>query len=84
MAQAVGAGLWHMWHYHGVYGFHHPDPAFRLGIRIRRMRNWTPGVTSNHNNPMSWIIVDQRGKRFMNEYDPHKRTPTNSSLFAHW
>jgi succinate dehydrogenase/fumarate reductase flavoprotein subunit len=71
MAQAVGAGLWHMWHYHGVYGFHHPDPAFRLGIRIRRMRNWTPGVTSNHNNPMSWIIVDQRGKRFMNEYDPY-------------
>jgi succinate dehydrogenase/fumarate reductase flavoprotein subunit len=71
MAQAVGAGLWHMWHYHGVYGFHHPDPAFRLGIRIRRMRNWTPGVTSNHQNPMSWIIVDQRGKRFMNEYDPY-------------
>ena len=21
MAQAVGAALWHMWHYHGVYGF---------------------------------------------------------------
>jgi succinate dehydrogenase/fumarate reductase flavoprotein subunit len=71
MAQAVGAGLWHMWHYHGVYGFHHPDPAFRLGIRIRRMRNWTPGVTARHNNPMSWIIVDQRGQRFMNEYDPY-------------
>ena len=71
MAQAVGAGLWHMWHYHGVYGFHHPDPAFRFGIRIRRMRNWTPGVKSDHNNPMSWIIVDQCGKRFMNEYDPY-------------
>jgi succinate dehydrogenase/fumarate reductase flavoprotein subunit len=71
MAQAAGAGLWHMWHYHGVYGFHHPDPAFRLGIRIRRMRNWTPGVASKHSNPMSWIIVDQRGQRFMNEYDPY-------------
>jgi succinate dehydrogenase/fumarate reductase flavoprotein subunit len=71
MAQAVGAGLWHMWHYHGVYGFHHPDPAFKLGIRIRRMRNWTPGVASKHSNPMSWIIVDQRGQRFMNEYDPY-------------
>src|SRR5262249_37877297 len=32
---------------------------------------WTPGVKSDHNNPMSWIIVDQRGKRFMNEYDPY-------------
>ena len=26
MAQEVGAALWHMWHYHGVYGFKHPDP----------------------------------------------------------
>ena len=43
MAQEVGAGLWHTWHLHGVYGFHHPDPEFKLGIRIRRMRNWTPG-----------------------------------------
>ncbi len=71
MAQQVGAGLWHMWHYHGVYGFHHPDPEFRLGIRIRRMRNWVPGSTSQHDNPMSWIVVDQRGERFMNEYDPY-------------
>ena len=28
MAQAVGAALWHMWHYHGVYGFKHHDPAY--------------------------------------------------------
>lgn len=71
MAQEAGAGLWHMWHYHGVYGFHHPDPEFKLGIRIRRMRNWTPGAQSDHRNPMSWIIVDQHGERFMNEYDPY-------------
>jgi succinate dehydrogenase/fumarate reductase flavoprotein subunit len=76
MAQQAGAGLWHMWHYHGVYGFHHPDPTFKLGIRIRRMRNWTPGQGSghqgsSHQNPMSWIIVDQRGRRYMNEYDPY-------------
>ena len=71
MAQEVGAGLWHTWHLHGVYGFHHPDPEFKLGIRIRRMRNWTPGLASNHHNPMSWILVDQRGERFMNEYDPY-------------
>ena len=26
MATDVGADLWHMWHYHGTYGFRHPDP----------------------------------------------------------
>ena len=51
MAQAAGAGLWHMWHCHGVYGFHHPDPAYKLGIRIRRLRNWTPGSRSKDNLP---------------------------------
>lgn len=71
MAQEAGAGLWHMWHLHGVYGFHHPDSEFKLGIRLRRMHNWIPGVSSKHNNPMSWIVVDQYGKRFMNEYDPY-------------
>jgi succinate dehydrogenase/fumarate reductase flavoprotein subunit len=71
MAQQAGAGLWHMWHLHGVYGFHHPDPEFKFGIRVRRMRNWIPGVSLGRASPMSWIIVDQRGQRFMNEYDPY-------------
>jgi succinate dehydrogenase/fumarate reductase flavoprotein subunit len=71
MAQEAGAGLWHMWHLHGVYGFHHPDPEFKFGIRVRRMRNWIPGVSPDRTSPMSWIVVDQRGKRFMNEYDPY-------------
>jgi succinate dehydrogenase/fumarate reductase flavoprotein subunit len=71
MAQEVGAGLWHMWHLHGVYGFHHPDPDFKFGIRVRRLRNWIPGVSRDRALPMSWIVVDQSGKRFMNEYDPY-------------
>ncbi len=71
MAQEAGAGLWHMWHLHGVYGFHHPHAEFKLGIRIRRMRNWIAGVPTSRPGPMSWIIVDQRGKRYMNEYDPY-------------
>ena len=83
MGQEAGAGLWHMWHYHGVYGFHHPDPEFKLGIRIRRMRNWTPGQKSNHQNVMSWIVVDQRGERFMNEYDPYMQD-TNHRPMAHY
>src|SRR5260370_12280809 len=32
MGQAVGAALWHMWHYHGVYRFKNPRPAFPFGI----------------------------------------------------
>ena len=71
MAQEAGAGLWHLWHLHGVYGFHHPDAAFKFGIRVRRMRNWIPGVSLSRAEPMSWIVVDQRGRRFMNEYDPY-------------
>jgi len=71
MAQEAGAGLWHMWHLHGVYGFHHPDSAFKFGIRIRRMRNWIPGMPPDRAIPMSWIVVDRHGKRFMNEYDPY-------------
>ncbi len=30
MAQAVGAALWHMWHYHGVYGFQAPRSRLSL------------------------------------------------------
>ena len=71
MAQKAGAGLWHIWHLHGVYGFHHPDPDFKFGIRVRRLRNWIPNVSRDRALPMGWIVVDQSGKRFMNEYDPY-------------
>ena len=71
MAQEAGAGLWHMWHFHGVYGFRFPDPEYRLGIRIRRLRNWVPGVKPRQDTKGSWILVDQRGRRFMNEYEPY-------------
>lgn len=80
MGQEVGAGLWHMWHLHGVYGFHHPDEALQIGIRIRRLRNWIPGVPSRGMLKMAWIIVDQRGKRFMNEYDPYLHDTNHRSM----
>ena len=35
MSQAVGARLWHMWHYHGSYVFRHPDPSFPYGLRVQ-------------------------------------------------
>ncbi|MCW5750388.1 MAG: FAD-binding protein [Alphaproteobacteria bacterium] len=88
MAQAVGADLWHMWHYHGPYGLKHPDPAFPFGFYMKAVPMWTPGrpgrvsdlgVTDAHGKPMSqktlakmaWIVVDQTGRRFMDEYPPY-------------
>jgi succinate dehydrogenase/fumarate reductase flavoprotein subunit len=62
MAQKVGAALWHMWHFHGSYGFKFDDyeTAFRIA----------PGGARNPDRPISWIVVDKAGKRFMNELHP--------------
>ncbi|MBN2569890.1 MAG: FAD-binding protein [Deltaproteobacteria bacterium] len=60
MAQKAGAKLWHMWHFHGSYGFKFPeyDFAFRHSIA-------GPRVPSRK---MPWILLDKYGNRFMNEY----------------
>ncbi len=78
MAQEVGADLWHMWHYHGSYGFKHPDPDYPYGIRVKRFPDWVPGTSEGPligadmvNVPVAWILVDQSGKRFMNEQHPY-------------
>lgn len=83
MAQSVGADLWHMWHYHGSYAIRHVDPSYPYGIRVTRFRDWTPGsgleaqaevpafFTASHDSQMPWIIVDQYGRRYMNEYPPY-------------
>lgn len=71
MAQDVGAALWHMWHYHGVYGFKHPDPDYPFGIRPKRLPDWIPGEDARGDVTVPWIIVDRRGRRYMNEYPPY-------------
>ncbi len=71
MGQAAGAGLWHMWHYHGSYGFRHPDPDYPFGIRVKRLPDWNPADGLRGDVRMSWILVDQDGRRFMNEYEPY-------------
>ena len=71
MAQEIGAGLWHMWHFHGSYGFRHPDPSYPFGIRLKRLPDWVPGKGLRDNVTMTWILVDRGGKRFMNEYEPY-------------
>jgi succinate dehydrogenase/fumarate reductase flavoprotein subunit len=70
MAQELGAALWHMWNLHGGYGFHHPDPDYPYGIRVKRLPDWTPdgeGAPAQ----MAWILLDRSGRRFMNEYPPY-------------
>ncbi|MBL8699038.1 MAG: FAD-binding protein [Alphaproteobacteria bacterium] len=71
MAQSVGADLWHMWHYHGAYGFRHPDPRYPFGIRTKRLPDWTPGERLRGDVRCPWILVDRFGRRFMNEYEPY-------------
>lgn len=83
MAQSVGADLWHMWHYHGTYGLRHADrDAYPYGIRLTRFPDWTPGLHQEQEDvpafllatstlAMPWIVVDQTGRRYMNEYPPY-------------
>jgi succinate dehydrogenase/fumarate reductase flavoprotein subunit len=71
MAQGAGAGLWHMWHFHGSYGFVHPDPAYPFGIRMKRLPDWTPGAAVREDVRMSWILLDRHARRFVNEYEPY-------------
>ncbi|MEK9847752.1 MAG: FAD-binding protein [Rhodospirillaceae bacterium] len=72
MAQSLGADLWHMWHFHGSYGFLHPDrEQYPYGIRVKRFPDWIPGKEVRAVVQAPWIILDQDGKRFMNEFPPY-------------
>ena len=59
MAQELGASLWHMWHFHGGYGFKFPEYpiAFRNSIAGPRKPI-----------KLGWIVVNRTARRFMNEY----------------
>jgi succinate dehydrogenase/fumarate reductase flavoprotein subunit len=80
MAQQAGAALWHLWHYHGSYGFRHPDPAYPFGIRLKRLPDWLPGTVLRENVSMSWILLDRTGRRFMNEYEPYMQDTGHRAL----
>jgi succinate dehydrogenase/fumarate reductase flavoprotein subunit len=74
MAQAAGAALWHMWHFHGCYGYRMPDPAYPFGVRVKRLPDWQPdaeGQAPGGLPVMPWILLDAAGRRFMNEYEPY-------------
>lgn len=71
MAQAVGADLWHMWHFHGCYAFKHPDADFPFALRVKRLPDWNPAEKDEASVKMVWIIVDREGRRYMNESPPY-------------
>lgn len=60
LAQSAGAALWHMWHFHGSYGFKFAEypVAFRHPFAGHRAGG----------KPMPWIAVDRNGNRYMNEF----------------
>ena len=71
MAQAAGADLWHMWHFHGCYAFKHPQPDFPFALRVKRLPDWNPARKDEADVKMVWIVVDQSGRRYMNESPPY-------------
>lgn len=83
MAQAVGADLWHMWHWHGCYGYRLPGQEYPFGVRVKRFPDWTPdalGQAPKNLPVMPWILLDQNGQRFMNEYEPYVQDTGGRSL----
>ena len=80
MAQDLGADLWHMWHYHGCYGFKHPDPTYPVAIRVKRLPDWFPGEEDKVQVPMCWILLDQQGKRYMNESTPYTQDTSHRPM----
>ena len=57
MAQDVGADLWHMWHYHGSYGYALPDPAYPFGVRVKRLPDWQPSLDGGSAAQLPKIIL---------------------------
>ena len=83
MAQAAGADLWHMWHYHGPYGMRHPDPDYPFGIYVKLLPMWTPEREVRVIAKMAWIIVDQSARRYVDEYPPYL-SDTGVRQFDHY
>jgi succinate dehydrogenase/fumarate reductase flavoprotein subunit len=80
MAQDMGAAIWHMWHFHGAYGFKHVDPSYPYAIRVKRLPDWIPGREATANVKMAWILLDRSGRRFMNEYQPYTQDTAHRQL----
>ncbi len=78
MAQQVGASLWHMWHVHGSYGFKYPESPIAIRHHLGGARD--PYEYRPFYFKMRWIVVDQKGARFMNEYPPAPQDTSHRPL----
>lgn len=78
MAQTLGAKLWHMWHYHGSYGFIHDE--YPYAIRMKRLPDWIPGRELTAVVQMTWIVVDKYGRRYMNENPPYTQDTSHRHM----
>jgi len=78
LAQQVGASLWHMWQIHGSYGFKYPE--YRIAFRHHLSGARDPYEYRPFHFKMRWIVVDQRGRRFMNEYPPAPQDTSHRPL----
>lgn len=85
MAQTVGADLWHMWHWHGCYGYRLPDARYPFGVRVKRLPDWCPdgdGAAPAGLPVMPLVLLDRDGRRFMNEYEPYVQDTGARALAA--
>jgi succinate dehydrogenase/fumarate reductase flavoprotein subunit len=78
MSQQVGARLWHMWHLHGSYGFKYP--GYEIAFRHHLSGARDPYGERPFCFKMRWIVVDQGGRRFMNEYPPAPQDTPHRAL----
>jgi hypothetical protein len=72
-----------MWHYHGPYGMRHTDPSYPYGLYAKLLPMWTPERSTAPLPSMAWIIVDQAGRRYVNEYPPYL-SDTGVRQFDHY
>ena len=80
MAQQAGARLWHMWMIHGSYGFKFPE--YEVAFRHHLSGSRDPYEYRPFWFQMRWIVVDQAGRRFMNEYPPAPQDTAHRPLGA--
>ena len=80
MSQDVGAAIWHMWHFHGAYGFRHSDPSYPYALRVKRLPDWIPGREHTAQVKMAWVLLDKSGQRFMSEYQPYTQDTSHRPM----
>jgi succinate dehydrogenase/fumarate reductase flavoprotein subunit len=69
-----------MWHFHGCYAFRHSDPNFPFALRVKRLPDWNPARKHETDVVMAWIVVDQRGRRYMNECPPYSQDTSHRPM----